>query len=91
MCTAAGPGSASLAQSWASAHGLTDVHCWGDTTDYVYANFAAQPPISGNYPSVMVVELDTMTLRHIATGGLGTAGTHVADILANVDDCAELP
>ena len=34
MCTSAGPGSAALADSWASSFGLTNVQVWGDTTDY---------------------------------------------------------
>lgn len=90
MCTASGPGSASLAQYWANSFGLTNVHVWGDTTDYVFNNFTGAPPISGNYPSVMVVELDTMTLTHIATGGVDSATSAIDDVIAAVHDCAEL-
>ncbi len=90
MCTAAGPGSASLAEFWASQFNLTNVHVWGDTTDYVYANFTSAAPISGNYPSVMVVELDTMTLTQIAVGGVDQTTSAIAEAIANVDDCAEL-
>jgi hypothetical protein len=91
MCTASGPGSAALAQNWADTFGLTNVHVWGDTTDYVFNNFAGPAPINGSYPNVMVVEFDTMTLDFIGIGGLDQVGAYVAEILDTVDDCADLP
>ena len=91
MCTASGPGSAALADYWANQHDLTNVHVWGDTTDYVFNNFTGPPPIEGSYPSVMVIELDTMTLSYFSIGGVDQTEGAIATALANVDDCADLP
>jgi hypothetical protein len=89
LCTATGPGSASLAASWQSQFGLTNVHVWGDTTDYMYNNFMSGPPANGGYPGTMVVDLDTMTLTEFAAGGVDVANNAVNAILAADHPCAE--
>ena len=50
--------SASLADSWASQHGLTNVLVWGDTTDYM-SHFAGAV---GGISLYNVVDLRTMEL-----------------------------
>ena len=64
LCTSTGPGSAGLAASWASSFGLTDVQVWGDTTDYMYTNFAAT--LGGSYPNTLVIDIDTMEITYFA-------------------------
>ena len=86
MCTAAGAGSASLAASWSQQFDLTNVHVWGDTTDYMYNTFASA--VGGAYPSTMVVDLDTMELRYFEAGDVTAATSAIADILAAEHPCA---
>ena len=87
LCRSSGPGSASLASSWASTFGLTDVQVWGDTTDYMYSNFAST--LGGSYPNTLVIDLDSMEIRHFAVGdAMGTASV-VNGILAADHPCAE--
>ena len=87
MCTSSGPGSAELANSWQSQHGLQQVLVWGDTTDYMYNNFASQ--MGGSYPFTMVVKLDTMELTYMSLGDVHSATSAIDDILAAPDPCAE--
>jgi hypothetical protein len=87
MCTSAGPGSAALADSWASSFGLTNVQVWGDTTDYMYTNFTSA--LGGSYPSTLVIELDTMEIASFRVGAVESAASQVEEILAADHPCAE--
>ena len=87
LCTASGPGSASLAARWSSSHGLTNVEVWGDTEDYIYSNFAAS--VGGAYPSSMVVDLDTMELRYFDVGDVHAAISTIEEIVNADHPCAE--
>jgi hypothetical protein len=87
LCRSSGPGSAELASSWESTFGLTDVQVWGDTTDYMYNNFAST--IGGSYPNTLVIDLDTMEIRHFAAGNAMGAASVVNGILAADHPCAE--
>ena len=82
-----GPGSASLAASWASYFGLTNVQVWGDTTNHMYWTFTSN--VGGQYPSTIVVELDTMTIRSFDLGGVAGATSVVNQILADDHPCGE--
>ena len=87
LCTSTGPGSAGLADSWASAFGLTNIQVWGDTTDYMYTNFTSA--LGGSYPSTLVIELDTMEIRYFRVGAVDTAESWVAEVLSEDHPCAE--
>ena len=88
LCTSEGPGSAELAASWSSHFGIADAHVWGDTTDYMYENFASQ--VGAAYPNTLVVELDTMEIRYLAAGGPTQSESAINQILAEeADPCAE--
>lgn len=87
LCTSTGPGSASLASTWASSFGLTNVQVWGDTTDYMYSNFGAS--IGGSYPNTLVVDIDTMEITYFGPGDVTAAQSAVDAILATPDPCAE--
>ena len=88
LCTSSGPGSADLAAAWTSAFSIVDAHVWGDTTDYMFQNFAAQ--VDGAYPNTLVVELDTMEIRYFSGGGPTFTDSVVNEILAEeADPCAE--
>ena len=67
LCTSTGPGSAELADWWASNFGMNDVAVWGDTQDYLFANFSAQT--GGGYPNSIIVDLDTMEILSVSGGG----------------------
>ena len=88
MCRATGPGDASLAEEWSTDHGLTEVMVWGDTTDYMYFNFTSQEPLNGSYPSVMVIDIDTMTLTYSQLGGTSSAEAAINSILQDPHPCA---
>jgi hypothetical protein len=88
LCTSSGPGSASLAASWQSQFGLNHL-VWGDTTDYMYSTFTG-PQMGGLYPSTMVIDLDTMTLRAFAQGGYSAVTNTVDQILNEPHPCADL-
>lgn len=88
LCTSSGPGSASLANSWQNQFSLT-MHVWGDTTDYMYTNFCG-PLGGGNYPSSMVIELDTMTLTAFEVGQVAALENKVQQILDAAHPCAEI-
>lgn len=88
MCTSSGPGSAQLAASWTSQHGL-DHMVWGDTTDHMYYTFTG-PQMGGNYPSTMVIDLDTMTLRAFQSGDHTGVTSAVDQILSEPHPCADL-
>jgi len=62
---------------------------WGDTTDYMYYTFTA-PLAGGNYPSTMVIDLDTMTLRAFVLGSVTDAEHAVQQILNEPHPCADL-
>ena len=85
MCTAQGPGSASLADSWSSQHGLTNVLVWGDTTDYMYNNFAGA--VGGGYPFTMVVDLRTMELVYHDIGDVQEARSAINTVIENTQEC----
>ena len=88
LCTSTGPGSADLAASWSSSFGITDAHVWGDTTDYMFENFASQ--VEGAYPNTLVVELDTMEIRYLSSGGPTHSESVIYEVLAEEPDpCAE--
>lgn len=87
LCRSSGPGSAELAASWESTFGLTDVQVWGDTTDYMYNNFAST--LGGSYPNTLVIDLDTMEIRHFSGGNAMGAASVVNGILAADHPCAE--
>jgi len=87
LCRADGPGDAALAQAWQQQYDL-QMAVWGDTTDYMYANFAA--PLAGSaYPSTMVVDLDSMTLREFEVGQVGDVEVAVQQILDAPHPCAD--
>lgn len=88
MCTSSGPGSAQLAASWQSQYSLTSL-VWGDTTDHMYYNFTSVY-VGGNYPSVMVLDLDTMTLRSFQSGGVSAVQSAIQQILDEPHPCADL-
>jgi hypothetical protein len=56
----------------------------------MYSNFCGNPPISGNYPSNMVVNLETMELTYLQTGGIASTESSIQAILAAADGCAEI-
>ena len=88
LCTSAGPGSAELAAAWANAFEIVDTHVWGDTTDYMFTNFAGQ--VGAGYPNTVVVELDTMEIRSVSPGGLANIESVISTILAEAPDpCSE--
>ena len=79
------PGSAGLAESWASTFALEDVQVWGDTTNYMLNHFAYT--LGYRFPYTLVIDLDTMEIRHLAVGGaLGTASV-VSGILSAEHPC----
>jgi hypothetical protein len=89
MVTQTGPGTAAEAASWAAAYGLTNVHVWADTTNYMYWNFTSQPAIGGYYPSTMIIDVDTMTMTAFQQTGVETL-TAAIDAILNADHpCAE--
>ena len=87
LCTASGPGNAALANSWQQQFGL-QMPVWGDTTDYMYEYFTG-PLGGGSYPSTMVIDLDTMTLRAFVVGGVSEAMQPIGQILGEPHPCAE--
>ena len=87
LCESAGPGSAALADSWASNFGLTNVHVWGDTTDYMYNNFAST--VGGAYPNTLVIDIDSMQIRYFSSGDVTTAESTINEILAEDHPCVE--
>lgn len=89
MCTATGPGSASLAAAWAAQHNLTNVMVWGDTQDYMFNTFLSGAPINGGYPSTMVIDLDTMELTYLQAAQMAQAESAIDAILAADHPCAE--
>jgi hypothetical protein len=66
------------------------VHVWGDTTDYMYNNFCGVAPISGNYPSAMVINLETMELSYLQLSGVESTVSTIGEIIAGADECADL-
>ena len=90
LCTSSGPGSASLAASWSATHSLTTVHVWGDTTDYMYTNFCSVAPIGGNYPSAMVINLETMELTYLELSGVASTESAIQAIIDGADECADI-
>ncbi len=78
-----------MAQQWQQQYGLTSL-VWGDTTDYMYYTFTGGAPVNGNYPSTMVIDLDTMTLRYFQTGGTSAAESVIRQILDEPHPCADL-
>ena len=76
-----------MASTWESAFGLTNVQVWGDTTDYMYNNFAAT--LGGSYPNTIVVDIDTMEITYFGPGDVTAAQGAVDEILASPDPCAE--
>jgi len=88
LCTASGPGSAQLANSWTNQHGLQH-RVWGDTTDHMYYNFTSTA-MGGQYPSTMVIDLDTMTLRAFELGGYSSVTSAVDQILGEPHPCADI-
>jgi hypothetical protein len=76
-----------LAGSWASGFGLSNVQVWGDTTDYMYENFAST--LGGAYPSTIVIDIDTMEIRYFQTGDVMAAEGAIDTILAADHPCAE--
>jgi hypothetical protein len=90
MCTQSGPGTASEVATWASNYGLTNVKVWADTTDYMYTNFTSQPAIGGGYPSTIVIDLDTMTIKYFALTGIESTTSVIDAIYAAADPCADL-
>jgi hypothetical protein len=89
MVTQSGPGSASLAASWASTYGLTNVHVWGDTSNYMYYNYTSQPSIDGYYPSTLIIDVDTMTMTVLQQAGVSTLGSAIDAILDAEHPCAD--
>jgi len=89
IVTASGPGSASLAASWADAFGLTNVHVWGDTDDYFYFNFMDGPPFNTYYPGTIVIDVDTMTITDLVPSGTSSADSAIHDILEADHPCAD--
>lgn len=85
MCTSQGGGTASLASSWESQHGLTNVLVWGDTTDYMFNTFAGA--VGGGYPFTMVVDLRTMELVYHDLGDVQAATTAINSVLDNTMEC----
>ena len=85
LCTAQGPGSASLASSWQGTYGLSNVLVWGDTTDYMYNNFAGA--VGGGYPFTMVVDLRTMELVYHQIGDVNGANSAVNSVLNDTHPC----
>ena len=85
MCTSSGPGSASLASSWGSQHNLSNVLVWGDTTDYMYTNFAGA--VGGGYPFTMVVDLRTMELVYHQIGDVFSATSSIDGVINNTHEC----
>ena len=81
-----GPGDAALAGSWEDSYAL-DSPVWGDTTTYMASNFTI-PLGGGMYPSAMVVDLETMTLRGYVTGYAEDAEPWIQDILDEDHPCA---
>ena len=88
LCRYDGPGTAAVAQAWQQQYNL-QMPVWGDTTDYMYYNFTA-PLAGGSYPSTMVLDLDTMTLRQFVTGQVSNVEQAVQQILNEPHPCAEL-
>jgi len=87
LCTAVGPGSASLAGAWENYHGLTNIEVWGDTTDYMYSNFASA--LGGSYPNTLVVDIDTMEIRYFSTGAVNSAVNAINEIVNADHPCAD--
>ena len=87
LCESSQPGSADLADRWASTFGLTNVHVWGDTEDYMYNNFAST--LGGSYPNTIVVDIDTMEIRYFAGGDVTRAESVIDEILEEDHPCAE--
>jgi hypothetical protein len=76
-----------LAASWASDFGLSEVKVWGDTTDYMFNNFASA--VGGGYPFTIVVDIDTMEITYLGGGDVSLAQDAVDAILADPHPCAE--
>ena len=89
MVTQTGPGNAALAASWAATYGLTNVHVWADTTNYMYWNFTSQPSIGGYYPSTLIIDADTMTMTVLQQTGVSTLTSAVDAILDAEHPCAD--
>jgi hypothetical protein len=89
MCTASGPGTASEVATWATTYGLTNVHVWADTTDYMYTNFTSQTAIGGAYPSSMIIDVDTMTMTAFQQAGVENLTSQIDAILNAEHPCAD--
>lgn len=89
MVTQGGPGTASEAATWAATYGLTNVHVWADTTNYMYWNYVSQPVIDSYYPSVLIIDADTMTMTVLQQTGVTTQGSAVDAILNAEHPCAD--
>jgi len=87
MVTQSGPGSAALAASWADTYNLTNVHVWGDTTNYMNINFTSQ--FGGYYPSTMIIDADTMTMTAFQQAGITTLASAIDEITSAEHPCAE--
>ena len=85
LCTASGPGSAALASSWGGQYNLNNVLVWGDTTDYMYTNFAGE--VGGGYPFTMVINLRTMELVYHAIGDVTAATSAIDGVLNDAHEC----
>ena len=62
---------------------------WADTGDYFFTNFTQYPPISGGYPSAIVIDVDTMTIDYFASGGTSGANSAIQAILDVEHPCAD--
>ena len=80
-------GDAAEAAAWAASHNLTNVMVWGDTADYMFANFGQA--LGGSYPFTMVVDIDTMELVYLQNGPSAGAASSVQAILNADHPCAD--
>ncbi len=86
LCKVDGPGDAAEAAAWETSYNLTNVMVWGDTADYMYSNFGQA--LGGTYPFTMVVDIDTMELVYLQTGGSAGAMSSIQAILNADHPCA---
>ncbi len=86
MCKVDGAGDAAEAAAWETAHNLTNVMVWADTTDYMFANFGQA--LGGTYPYTMVVDIETMELVCLQNGGSSGAMSSIQAILNADHPCA---
>lgn len=56
----------------------------------MFNNFCGPDPIGGNYPSAMVINLETMELTYLQTGGISSGESAIQAIIAAADECADL-